>query len=88
MTTDIRHLSAALPSAPILARVTPPQTSAHRVRLSPWQRMEAEQTRKLVDSLAELDAADLTPVKLAFVLGRLHGSAANLLDILDAITEL
>jgi hypothetical protein len=86
--TATRHLDAVRPGAPVLVRVTPPPTLAHRVRLTPWQRMEAEQTRELVDSLAELDAAELTPVKLAFVLGRLHGSAANLLDIIDAITEL
>lgn len=58
-----------------------------RVTLGLWQRQEAEDARQLVYQLAETDAADLTPTRLAFTLGRLHGAALNLLDIIDAITE-
>ena len=49
--------------------------------------MVTESARELVEALRPLSAADITPVRLAFVLGRLHGSAADLLDVLDAITE-
>lgn len=58
-----------------------------RVRLGLWQRQEAEDARQLVYQLAEVDAAELAPARLAFTLGRLHGAALNLLDIIDAITE-
>jgi hypothetical protein len=58
-----------------------------RFRLGLWQRMEAEDARQLLYQLAEIDAADLSPTRLAFTLGRLHGAAMNLLDIIDAITE-
>jgi hypothetical protein len=56
---------------------------AARVRLTPWQRMEVEAARQLVAEIAGL--LDSRPH--AYVAGRLEGAAANLLDILDAITE-
>lgn len=87
-----RHLHAVRepgPTAPhAFPAVTRPGTSGQRARLTPWQRMETEQARELVDALGQLDAADITPARLAFVLGRLHGHAASLLDVLDAITDL
>jgi len=58
-----------------------------RVRLGLWQRQEAEDARQFLYQLAEADTADLAPARLAFTLGRLHGAALNLLDIIDAITE-
>ena len=58
-----------------------------RVRLGLWHRKEAEDARQLLYQLAEIDAADLAPARLGFTLGRLHGAALNLLDIIDAITE-
>jgi hypothetical protein len=54
-----------------------------RVQLTPWQRMEVEAARELVGRVGEL--LDAKPH--AYVAGRLEGAAANLLDILDAITE-
>jgi hypothetical protein len=58
-----------------------------RVRISLWHRKETEDARQLLYQLAEIDAADLGPARLGFTLGRLHGAALNLLDIIDAITE-
>lgn len=58
-----------------------------RVRISLWHRKETEDARQLLYQLAEADAADLDPARLGFTLGRLHGAALNLLDIIDAITE-
>ena len=91
-----RHL-AAIPAArsgpddqPVSYTLTPRAESAlgpSRVMLTLWQRMEAEDARQLVYQLAEASAADLNPPLLGFILGRLHGAALNLLDIIDAITE-
>lgn len=96
----LRHLAAIPPSIPaprsdpdnrpVPYTLTPRAESAlgpPRVMLTLWQRMEAEDARQLVYQLAEASAADLTPALLAFILGRLHGAAMNLLDIIDAITE-
>jgi len=58
-----------------------------RVRLGLWHRQETEDARQFLYQLAETDTADLTPGRLAFTLGRLHGAALNLLDIIDAIVE-
>lgn len=58
-----------------------------RVRLTGWQRQEAEDARQLLWQLAEAGTPELAANRLAFNLGRLHGAALNLLDIIDAITE-
>lgn len=58
-----------------------------RVTLTLWHRQTAEDARQLLYRLAETSAAELAPSQLAFTLGMLHGSATNLLDIIDAITE-
>lgn len=91
--TRPRHLSAVpdhgVATLPAPARRGgPPAMSAQRVTLTTWQRLDTEKARELVDQFGQLDAADLTMSQLAFVLGRLHGVAANLLDVLDAITYL
>jgi hypothetical protein len=52
--------------------------------LTPWQRMEVEAARKLVDDLEEIDAAQLAGPLGAFWAGRLEGAARNLLSIIDA----
>jgi hypothetical protein len=58
-----------------------------RVRIGLWHRHEIEQARELMYQLAQADTADLDTARLGFTLGRIHGAALNLLDILDAITE-
>ena len=58
-----------------------------RARLTPWQRMEVEHARQVVGEAGSASAAELGSPRLAYVAGRLEGVAANLLDILDAITE-
>lgn len=58
-----------------------------RLTLALWHRQTAEDARQLLYRLAEADAADLSHGQLAFTLGRLHGAALNLLDIIDTITE-
>jgi hypothetical protein len=55
-----------------------------RMRVTAWQRAEIEDARHLVMQTPEL--LDAKPH--AYVAGRLEGAAANLLDILDAITEI
>lgn len=74
-----RHLTAVPP--------TPEPQPTGRIRLSLWHRQEAEDARQLLYRLAETDADGLAPGQLAFTLGRLHGAALNLLDIIDTITE-
>lgn len=66
------------------ALVTSPRPSAPLVRLSAWQRLQVEQTRKLL-----LDAPELFGTKPAeYVAGLIEGAALNLLDVIDAITDL
>ena len=55
------------------------------VVLSGWQRMEVETARMLLMELPR-PAAELGPPRMAYLAGRLEGVAANLLDIIDAIT--
>jgi hypothetical protein len=57
-----------------------------RVVLSCWQRMEVETARMLLMELPPRSAAELGPPRMAYLAGRLEGVAANLLDIVDAIT--
>ena len=59
-----------------------------RVRLSLWQRMEVEEARKLVMEAPDVAPELLGSPRMAYLAGRLEGAAANLLDILDVITEL
>jgi hypothetical protein len=86
-----RHLHAVPDNAPAALPVPAPPVgsaaaSARRVTLTPWQRMEVEQAREMVCMFEASGTADLTAPRLAFQFGRLHGMAANLLDVLDAIT--
>ncbi len=55
-----------------------------RVQVTLWQRQEIEGARALVMATPELLS---TGKPSAYVAGLLEGAAANLLDILDAITE-
>jgi hypothetical protein len=89
-----RHLAPVPNGTQTISRPCQPAPSdprplgpSGRVRIGLWHRKETEDARQLVYQLAMTDTADLDPARLAFTLGRLHGAALNLLDIIDAITE-
>lgn len=64
-----------------------PGTPTGRIQLTAWQRMEVEAARQMVaETLAGPDPK-LADLGAAFLAGVLAGKVANLLDILDAITE-
>jgi hypothetical protein len=69
-----------------LAPVTPRPAGAPRVRLSAWQRMQVEEARAFIDQA--FDDVDLTGPRAAYLAGRLEGVAANLLAVLDAVTDI
>jgi hypothetical protein len=76
---DLHEIPASVPDNPAPAPA--------RLALGAWHRMTVEEARELVDALTEPDTVELTPARLAFNFGRLHGAAANLLDIIDAVTD-
>lgn len=94
MTARRGHLAAVPDRPPGLVLVdelaelaAAPQDSRPRVRLSRWQRMEVEDARCLLMDTESADAAELGPPRAAYLAGRLGGVVANLLDVIDAITE-
>jgi hypothetical protein len=58
-------------------------TAGRKVRVTGWQRMEIEQARQLLMGAGDLFASKPD----AYVAGLIEGAASNLLDIIDAITE-
>lgn len=51
--------------------------------MSPWQRMQVEQARKLL-----MDAPDLFATRPdGYVAGLIQGAAQTLLDVLDAVAQ-
>jgi hypothetical protein len=80
VSTDRPYLAAVPDSAPAPA---PPSIPRPRIRLTDWQRMEVEQARELL-----MDAPALFDTRpAAYVAGLIEGAASNLLDIIDAVTE-
>jgi hypothetical protein len=69
-----------------LAPVTPRPAGAPRVRLSAWQRMQVEDARRALDQAP--GDADLGTPRMAYLAGRLEGVAANLLAVIDAVTDI
>lgn len=65
-----------------------PRTTERPVKLTATQRYEVEEAREYIDGLGDVDAAELTPAQFGYVIGRTHGYANNLLNIIDAITDL
>lgn len=64
-------------------RLVSPQ---HTDRLPPLQRQEVEEARDLLDQLAERGPESQTVPRLAHIVGQLHGTASNLLDLIDQLT--
>jgi hypothetical protein len=77
------QISAARLQGMVLGAALSTPRPAPRIRLTDWQRLEVEQTRKLL-----IDAPDLFGTRPAeYVAGLIEGAASNLLDILDSVCE-
>lgn len=85
----MRELRPDLAGAVIAALGTPSsvQVPPSRVLLAPGRRLDVEQAREFLMGLDGRMAADPSPARLAYLIGRLEGHASSLLDVIDAITE-
>jgi hypothetical protein len=79
---DVRELRPGLATPPPV-----PANPSPRVLLAPGRRLDVEQAREFLMALDGRMAADPSPARLAYLIGRLEGHAASLLDVLDAVTE-
>jgi hypothetical protein len=65
----------------------PPPVPVPRVPLGVLRRMDVEAAREFLTGLDGCLAAEPSPARLAYLIGRLEGHAQSLVDVLDAITE-